>query len=112
MKGNIKIGEHDVEMLANGLTPVLYRRIFHKDFLMESQNAEADLTIFQELGFVMARQAEEGVSTKDLMDTSIDAYYEWLQQYEAMDVINSIDDIVRLYSAQSKSTSAAKKKRH
>lgn len=109
MKGTIKIGEHDVEMLANGLTPVLYKRIFHRDFIMESQKKDADLTIFQELGFVMAKQAEEA-TVKDLMNMSLDAYYEWLMQFEAMDVINSVTEIFALYAAQAQSTSTAKKK--
>ena len=33
MRGIVKIGERDVDMLANGASPFIYKKIFHKDFL-------------------------------------------------------------------------------
>lgn len=109
MRRTIKLGEKDVEMVANAMTPVIYKRVFHKDFLTESQKKDADLNIFQELGFVMARQAT--VSTREIMEeTTLEQYYEWLEGFEAMDIIKSVNDIFEVYSAQNVSTSVSKKK--
>lgn len=109
MRGTIKLGDKDVEMYANAMTPVIYKRIFRKDFLVESQKKDVDMTIFQELGFVMAVQAEKG--TRDILDNvTIDNYYEWLEGFEALDIIGNVTDIFALYSNQTVSTSVSKKK--
>ena len=34
MRGTVKIGQRDVDMLANAASPFIYKKIFHKDFLM------------------------------------------------------------------------------
>lgn len=109
MKGTVKIGDKNVEMFANALTPVLYKRIFHKDFLLESQKKDMDMTIFQELAFVMAKQAN-ATSAKELMnELGIDDYYEWLGNFEAMEIMEKVNEIFALYHSQAKSTSTSKK---
>lgn len=109
MKGNVKIGKQDVEMVANAFTPVLFQKLFHKDFLMESQKKDINLTLFQELGFVMAQQATDK-TTKELVELSLDDYYAWLEEFEAMDIMNAVQDIFALYSGQTAITSKPKKK--
>ena len=37
MRGVVKIGSVDVEMLANAASPILYRQVFKKDFLKNMQ---------------------------------------------------------------------------
>lgn len=109
MKGTVKIGNKNVEMFANAFTPVLYKRIFHKDFLMESQKKDMDMTIFQELAFVMAKQAT-ATNAKELMNgLTVDDYYEWLADFEAMEIMESVNDIFALYHSQTRSTSRSKK---
>lgn len=109
MKGTVKIGDKNVEMFANALTPVLYKRIFHKDFLLESQKKDMDMTIFQELAFVMAKQAN-ATSAKELMnELGIDDYYEWLGNFEAMEIMEKVNEVFALYHSQTKSTSKSKK---
>lgn len=111
MKGTINISGKDVEMYANAMTPVIFKRVFHKDFLMESQKKDVDLTLFQELGFVMAQQAAK--PAKELMTgLTVDEYYEWLEEFGALDIINKVDEIFALYSDQAQSTSTSKKKHH
>lgn len=108
MRGTVKLGNKDVEMNANAFTPVLYRKVFQKDFLKESQKENLDVTIFQELGFIMASQAKIP-EIKELTALTIDSYYAWLMDFEALDIMNSVNDIFALYSKQSKSTSKSKK---
>lgn len=107
--GIIKIGTHDVNMSANAMTPVLFRRLFHKDFMTESQSKQLDLNLFQELGFVMAMQGTDK-TLKELQDLTVDDYYEWLLGFEALDIMKAVNDIFALYSGQTGSTSQAKKK--
>lgn len=111
MRKTLLIGEHEVDMVANGLTPVLYKRVFHRDFLAESQKEDTDFTIFQELGFIMSQQATRPV--KELMnDITEEEYWEWLSQFDAMDLVNNVGEIFAIYQGQAKSTSKAKKKDH
>lgn len=109
MKGTVKIGDKNVDMVANALTPVLYKRVFRKDFLLESQKKDIDMTIFQELAFVMASQAQI-ISAKQLMtELSVESYYEWLEGFEAMEIMEAVNDIFALYHSQTKVSSRSKK---
>lgn len=109
MKGTVKIGNKNVDMVANALTPVLYKKIFRKDFLVESQKKDMDLTIFQELAFVMASQAQI-VSAKQLMtELNVESYYSWLEEFEAMEIMEAVNDIFALYHSQTKVSSTSKK---
>jgi hypothetical protein len=110
MRRTINIGGKDIDMVANGLTPVIYKRIFRRDFLAETQKEDLDLTIFQELGFVMAMQSEKPM--KELMEgLTIENYYEWLEGFGAMDIISKVNEIFAVYQAQNRPTSIPKKKR-
>lgn len=108
MRGTVKLGNKNVEMDANAFTPVLFRKVFKKDFIKESQKEDVDITIFQELGFIMASQAKE-LSIKELTELTVESYYEWLMEYEALDIMQAVNDIFSLYSAQTKTTSRSKK---
>lgn len=110
MRGTVIIGTHSVEMVANALTPVLFKRVFRKDLLLETQKQDLDLTLFQELGYVMAMQGTE-MTAKELSNAvTYDGYLEWLEQYEALDIMSAVNEIFTLYSTQNVSTSKAKKK--
>lgn len=107
--GTVRIGDKDVEMVANALTPVLYKKVFHRDFLQETQKKDLDLTIFQELGYIMSKQAE-GLSVKELTTTlSENGYYEWLMDFGAMEIMEKVNDIFTIYNRQAKATSKSKK---
>ena len=104
MKGTITVKDKTIDLVSNALTPILYRQIFHKDFLREISEfkklkgkkredyTEEDLEIitsryetFSRLAFVMAKQAEIK-ETARLVNLGINNYYEWLMQFETNDM--------------------------
>lgn len=109
MRGTVKIGEKDVEMVANAASPYLFKEIFHIDFLKEAQAEQPDVSLFEKMGFVMAKQAE-GLSHKDFLKLDASAYIDWLTGFEPLDVITAAGDISSLYMGQEKSTSVPKRK--
>lgn len=108
MYGEIIIGQHTVEMAANAASPILYKNIFHKDFLKEVQEDEPDPMLFAEMGFVMAMQAKK--SLEEMMKLSQLSYVEWLTQFETMDIVQKTGEIGQMYFEQTHQTSSAKKK--
>ena len=44
MRGTVRIGQHDVDMLANGASPFIYKRIFKKDFFTAIGDAKFQST--------------------------------------------------------------------
>lgn len=111
MRGTVTIGNKDVEFVSNALTPVLFKRVFHKDFLMETQKKDTDLTVFQELAYIMASQAKD-LTSKELMNSvSEEGYYDWLTEFGAMDLMEKVNDIFVIYNSQTQTTSKSKKNR-
>lgn len=108
MRGTIKIGDRDVEMVANGATPFIFKRVFRKDFLAETQ--KEDMDVYAELAFVMSQQAEKPM-TELLNSLKIEDFYEWIEGFEAMDIVTVAPDIFEIYQGQAKSSSASKKKK-
>lgn len=106
MKTTIKIGSKEVEMVANAASPFVYRQIFKKDFFAETQKPEVDVNVFVEMGFVMSLQATKRAG--ELMKTSVDEFYEWLEQFDQMDMINAMPVIGEFYTSQEKTTSSPK----
>lgn len=103
MLREIKINDQTISMASNAFTPILYRQIFKKDFLREivslrklkgkkttemtdSEVSETTdkLSLFTELAFVMAKQAELKQADK-LVALTMMNYYEWLEEFEASD---------------------------
>ena len=121
MRGNVKIGSVDVEMLANAASPIFYKRLFHDDFLVQLQDLQHEVTedngamlihgdtsIFGQMGFIMAKQAE--MSDTQLLNLKIEDYIKWLSQFDPMALVNAVPDITVLYTSQEKSSVEAKKK--
>lgn len=109
MRGTVKIGGKEVGMLANAASPHYYKQIFKEDFLQKSQETPPDIGIFEKMGFVMAKQAE-GLTHHEMMEITIDDFFEWLIGFEAMDVLDSIGEISDLYMKQTVATSVPKQK--
>lgn len=110
MYKEIEIGNKKIGMLANGLSPVLFNRVFHADFFSLSSelgtgNEGATVDTFSKMGFIMAKQAEK----KDLTKINEDQFWKWLEGFDPMDIPNAIIDIVDLYMSQTKGTATAKK---
>ena len=108
MRGTIEFGGKPVELVANGATPVLYKRVFRSDFLNSANKAD-DMDIYVELAFVMAKQAEKPLS--ELINSlKYEDYLEWVEGFGAMDVVEKVTDIFALYQGQAMQTSVSKKK--
>ena len=108
MKGTVKIGDKEIIMAANAASPYVYRAIFKEDFLQKAQGDTPDPDIFQKMGFVMAKQAEVS-KMSELMNISIDEYYDWLMEFEPLDILTASGDISSLYMGQTVSKSTPKK---
>ena len=108
MRGIIDFGGKPVELVANGATPVLYKRVFRRDFLNSANKAD-DMDIYVELAFVMAKQAEKPLP--ELINSlKYEDYLEWIENFGAMDIVEKVTDIFTLYQGQAVQTSVSKKK--
>lgn len=108
MRGTIDFGGKPTELVANGATPVLYKRVFRRDFLNSANKAD-DMDIYVELAFIMAKQAEKPMSEL-INGLKYEDYLEWVQDFEAMDIISKVTDVFALYHGQAVQTSVSKKK--
>lgn len=109
MRGIVNIGDKGVEMLATASTPIRLRQIFGIDyFSLVSKKIEDEgqlMDLYGKLAFIMAKQAEGA----DMSKTTIFDFYEWLDQFEPLDVALAVQDISAVYDAQAKTTAKAKK---
>ena len=107
----VKIGDKDVSLLANGSTPIRYRQMFHKDIIAkmnEGTNADDAVEMASELAFIMAKSADKA----DMNTLNLDDYYEWLEQFETFDIVTASEDIFNVYVGQTLTTSTAKKNKN
>lgn len=126
MEKTIRIGGQEIRFRASALVPRLYRVRFGRDMIVdmrslqksynrvkalpadasEEERADAqlsalDLTIFENMAFVMAKHA-----TKDLPDSP----EEWLDQIDGtFSVYTVLPQLLELWGMGMKTTSAAKK---
>ena len=108
MRGTITFGDKPTELVANGATPVLYKRVFRRDFLSSANKAD-DMDVYVELAFIMAKQAEKPMA--ELINSlKYEDYLEWVEGFGAMDIVEKVTDIFALYQGQAVQTSVSKKK--
>lgn len=100
MKNEIKIGDKDVVLVANALTPFVYTEIFKKDFLRvlmsfktlegKDQNEYTDddfgfvlarSASFTEIAFVMAMQGA-GKTAAQLVNLSHVDFLTWVSEFD------------------------------
>lgn len=113
MEKVIKIGTKDVTLAANAATPIRFRNIFGKDLLTmisegtssEGVDMKVASEVAPELAFLMAKTAEKADMTK----LNEDKLLEWLEQFDAMDVINATEQIFQVYFGDSETEVEAKK---
>lgn len=130
MFGKVKIGEREVEMVANAATSYRYKQVFNEDLLVifsgaykaksriedddtpeekarKASEAEAEyIEIAEKIGFILSQQA----SKQDFQKINIDTFYEWLEQFTTSDLIRACDKIMAIFYANEKSSSTPKKK--
>lgn len=110
MRGQVTIGDKTVDMLANGATPFIYKRIFKRDFLTIASDAKnIDTNALAELGFVMYMQTVKPF--KQILDeTTIDEFYTWVSDFEPLDIPMAAGQIFALFHSQESMNVTAKKK--
>ena len=108
MQKEIKIGEQMVPMRATAATAYRYRQTFHGDLLTElakKKPEQENVELIQRLAFIMAKSAEDA----NMNTLNEDAYIDWLEQYETVELIEALPQVIGLYMASKGSTSKAKK---
>ena len=109
MRGTVKIGDKDVEMLANAASPYLYSQLFHEDFLQIIQQPSPSPNVFEKMGYVLSCQAT--MKTEDIFrGLKIDDFYRWLEKFEPMDILQATKEIAELYTGQEVQLSSPKGK--
>ena len=89
MRGTVKIGERDVDMLANGASPFIYKKIFHKDFL--------------------TTVGTNYIGADGKKKTDMDTNAIWISEFEPLDFAMAMTEIMGLYYQQQKTTVTQKK---
>lgn len=109
MERIIKIGETEVLMKANALTPILYANNFKgkdmmNDMLHISKQIEGvtdeaeimrrlDVEIFYRVAYVMSDAPRKHVK-----------FYDWLEQFELMDMYDALPEIMDLWLGNKESS--------
>lgn len=108
----VKIGTTEVPMLSMASVDVYYRNIFHEDPLkiQTEENTDTGVMVgfYQKMGFVMAKFAELK-DRKEMMKLNEDAFFEWMDTMERIDLISALPDIQATYEGQHIPSAIAKK---
>jgi len=111
MYREIKVGELSIPMKATAATALRYRHVFGQDLMTEFQKVEGDsglgVSALQQLAFIMACSADP---EKDMNKLNEEAYIDWLDKFEPLDLAEAADSIIDLYIGNTKSLSEDKKK--
>lgn len=109
MKKTLKIGEKDIELLSNARTSIYYTQLFHKDFFKIALTAFSTeippVNETKEIAFIMNKQAEKA----DFNSISEEDFYNWLEQFEELDMVNASDQIVGVYLGNTEGSAESKK---
>ena len=104
----IKIGEKDVEMVANAATPYRFKQIFRKDYfrytVSEDRDGAEDMDVMARMAYIMAMQAAKA----DMAKLNEDTFLEWMEQFGVMDVIGAVADIMDMINGNSAEKSTPK----
>jgi hypothetical protein len=106
----VKVGDKVLPMRASGRTPLYYRQVFHKDIL-EAFSQEGNQIVMAaenipEVAYIMAMNG----SDQDMSKLNEDTFAEWLEQFEAMDLVMAGEAIFGVYLPNLTTTSTPKKK--
>lgn len=105
----LTVGAKKIAFLSNGLTPIFYKQLFGTDLLQQlTQNGEFEIAgdKVPELAYVMAMQGKKADMTK----LSIEGYYEWLADFEPLDIVVHGSEIAKVYLSNSLPSVDPKKK--
>lgn len=110
MNGTITIRDQEIQLSANAATAIRYQQVFGDNLLSHftsNEDAGESAMRAQELAYIMARSAEGA----DMNKLSKDDYIAWLEQFEALDLVNdeTSTEIINIYLANTKTDSKVKK---
>jgi len=112
----VNIDGRPVKFMASARTPRIYRQKFGRDIMVDmkslsdrfkdlegtdGQLSVLDLTIFENLAYVMAKQADDSIPN------TID---EWLDEFSTFDIYEVVPELMDLWKMNKAGLSQAKKK--
>ena len=119
---SIKVGKHEIDFLANGATPYIYKDVFHED-LYNGMNVNGEKTkskdqeeadraginlvdIGTKLAYVLNSQAEK----RSVSKLGKDDFYKWLEKFEATDLSDdeTLAEIFNVLNSDMATTSEVK----
>lgn len=99
MTGYVTLGGAKRGLTANGQSPVLFRKVFHKDFLQERVDNQKDngaiMEIYGRMAFIMQMQHEKNQA--DLLKLTEGDYWDWLTTLCGADIENHFAEISAIY---------------
>lgn len=108
MYRKIMIEGNEMELSANAATPFRFKQVFGKDLLAifsNEQKAEQEgLEAVSELAYIMNKQATKA----DMAKLTFEDFIEWLEGFGPMAFVNASEDIIAVYTDQSRATSTPK----
>lgn len=99
MTGYVTLGGIKRGLTANGLSPVLFRKVFHQDFLQARVDNQKDNGVIMELygkmAFIMSAQHDR--KQEDVFRLTEGEYWEWLATLNGADIENHFVEISAIY---------------
>lgn len=113
MLNTVKIGEKELNLLANAATPIRYKMVFGEDIMVafnqingKKRDEGEILDISSQLAFIMNKQAT--CDKEALKGLTKEVYIEWLEDFGPMDFVNASTEIFNTYLGTTGTTSKPK----
>lgn len=110
MQKTVKIGEQEVAFRATAATALRFQSVFKQELLdvvfnKENTNA-ASVKSCQRLAYIMAASAEK----RDMSSLSPENFEDWLDQFDNMEFLEALPEIISIYGGSKISVVDRKKK--
>ena len=113
MLQTVKVGEKELNLLANAATPIRYKMVFGEDIMVafnqingKKRDEGEILDISSQLAFIMNKQAT--CDREALKGLTKEVYIEWLEDFGPMDFVNASTEIFNTYLGTTGTTSKPK----
>ena len=114
---NFKVGDAEMEFKASACTPILYKKLFKEDLLVELasitktgdevQQGSKMQDLINQLAYIM--YAEANLSSKELFSKlKEEDFMEWLLNIEPSELLKNSANIIDLYRGNNSQTSNSK----
>lgn len=99
MTGFVTLGNEKRGLTGNGLSPVIFRKVFKKDFLQARVDNQTDngaiMELYGMMAFIMSAQHDK--SQADLFKLTEEDYYTFLAGLNGADIENNFTAISAIY---------------